>query len=132
MYFPCLGGLLYKTCSYKFCKIHIRYLSERLSFSISCGNSAYNYIKKETSVNLTKFLRTSLQNTFVRLPLCFVSFSEILIKKLYLFIYLFIPLFFIYSWLTANEITVYNKITMYIYMLIDVNFQTLKNWKIVN
>ena len=47
------------------------------------------------------------------------------------FIYLFIYLFFIYSGLAANEITVYNKnsyvyIYIYIYMLIDVNFQWLK------
>ena len=38
---------------------------------------------------------------------------------------LFIYLFFICSWLTANEKTVYNKNSyVYIYMLIDVNFQT--------
>ena len=29
MYFPYSGGLLYKTCSYKFCKIHRKHLSSR-------------------------------------------------------------------------------------------------------
>ena len=41
-----------------------------------------------------------------------------------LFIYLFIYLFFIYSGLTANEITVYNKnsyVYIYIYIYIHAN-----------
>ena len=61
-----------------------------------------------------------------------VTWMQAYSKPLQASIYFFY-LFFIYSWLTANEITVYNKkIARYIYMLIDVNFQTLKKWKIVN
>ena len=89
MYFPCSGSLLYKTCSYKFFKIHRKHVSARLSFQLSCRDSACSHFtEKETLthiffVNLMKVLRTStLQNTAGRLRLCFVSFSEFWFKKL--------------------------------------------------
>ena len=55
--------------------------------------------------------------------------NELLQRKIshtqYLFIYLFIYLFFIYSWLTANEITVYNK-NSYVYIHAN-NWRQLPN-----
>ena len=76
MYFPCSGGLLYKTCSYKFCKIHRKHLSGRLSFLTKTAEiQAGALLKKRLRhrcfpVSLTKFLRTStLENTSWQVPL---------------------------------------------------------------
>ena len=48
----CSGGLPYKTCFYKFWKIHRKHLSARLSFQLSCRDSACNFIKKETQAQM--------------------------------------------------------------------------------
>ena len=73
-------SLLYKTCSYKLCKIHRKRISIDFLFNQVVKLQPVTLLKRRLRhrwfpVNLTKFLRMStLENTSGQLSLCFVSF----------------------------------------------------------